>query len=86
MNLVFPKLGLDGVPPYYFYDIQGHAFTDITYKDRISVSFYNGIDDFEYGPIAINGDWGNETASLKYRRLFNEKLIGNFYLQKVSFS
>ena len=84
-DLVFPKLGLDGVPPYYFYDIQGHAFTDITYKDRISVSFYNGIDDFEYGPIAINGDWGNETASLKYRRLFNEKLIGNFLFAKSKF-
>ncbi len=84
-DLVFPKLGLNDVPPYYFYDIQGHAFTDITYKDRISVSFYNGIDDFEYGPIAINGDWGNETASLKYRRLFNEKLIGNFLFAKSKF-
>ena len=58
--------------------MQGHLYTDLTYKDRISISFYNGLDDFEYGPIAIKGDWGNETSSIKYRRLFNEKLIGNF--------
>ena len=82
---VFEALNYDGIPPYYFYDIQGHAFTDLTYKDRISVSFYNGIDDFEYGPIAINGDWGNKTSSVKYRRLFNEKLIGNFLLAKSEF-
>ena len=82
---VFEALEYDGIPPYYFYDIQGHAFTDLTYKDRISISFYNGIDDFEYGPIAINGDWGNKTSSIKYRRLFNEKLIGNFLLAKSEF-
>jgi len=82
---VFEALEYDGVPPYYFCDIQGHAFTDLTYKDRISISFYNGIDDFEYGPIAINGDWGNKTNSIKYRRLFNEKLIGNFLLAKSEF-
>ena len=82
---VFEALDYNSVPPYYFYDIQGHAFTDLTYKDRISVSFYNGIDDFEYGPIAISGDWGNKTSSIKYRRLFNEKLIGNFLLAKSKF-
>ena len=73
------------VPPYYFYDIQGHIFTDLTYKDRISVSFYEGIDDFEFGELALSGDWGNETISLKYRRLFNEKLIGNFLVAKSKF-
>ena len=82
---VFEAIGYDGVPPYYFYDIQGHAFTDLSYKDRLSISFYNGIDDFEYGPIAIQGDWGNKTHSIKYRRLFNEKLIGNFLLAKSKF-
>ena len=82
---VFEALDYTGVPPYYFYDIQGHAFTDLTYKDRISISFYNGLDDFEYGPISIKGDWGNETASIKYRRLFNEKLIGNFLFAKSKF-
>ena len=69
-DIVFSELGYNSIPPYYFYDIQGHIFTDLTYKDRLSVSFYNGIDDFEYGDLALEGDWGNETVSLKYRRLF----------------
>ena len=75
----------DAIPPYYFYDVQGHIFTDLTSKDRISVSFYEGLDDFAYGPIAINADWGNITRSIKYRRLFNEKLIGNFLIAKSKF-
>ncbi len=75
----------ENIPPYYFYDIQGHIFTDITDKDRLSVSIYEGLDDFEYGPIAIKADWGNVTRSLKYRRLFNEKLIGNFLIAKSKF-
>ena len=79
------ELDYTAIPPYYFYDMQGHLFTDLTYKDRISISFYNGLDDFEYGPIAIKGDWGNETSSIKYRRLFNEKLIGNFLFAKSKF-
>ena len=52
------------MPPYYFYDIQGHAFTDLLIKIELVLVFIMVIDDFEYGPIAINGDWGNETASL----------------------
>ena len=35
--------------------------------------------------LALSGDWGNETISLKYRRLFNEKLIGNFLIAKSKF-
>ncbi|MDB4125699.1 TonB-dependent receptor [Candidatus Marinimicrobia bacterium] len=73
------------VPPYYFYDVQGHIFTDLTYKDRLSISFYEGVDDFEFGDLGLSGDWGNETISLKYRRLFNEKLIGNFLVAKSKF-
>ena len=84
-DIVFSELGYNSIPPYYFYDIQGHVFTDLTYKDRLSISFYNGIDDFEYGDLALQGDWGNETISLKYRRLFNQKLIGNFMIAKSKF-
>tara|TARA_Y100001934_G_scaffold86822_1_gene107853 strand:- start:8523 stop:10895 length:2373 start_codon:yes stop_codon:yes gene_type:complete len=84
-DIVFSELGYTSIPPYYFYDIQGHVFTDLTYKDRVSISFYQGVDDFEYGDLALEGDWGNETISLKYRRLFNQKLIGNFMIAKSKF-
>ena len=66
------------IPPYYFYDIQSHVYSDITPKDRLSLSFYNGIDDLLFGTFGLAGRWGNSTLSTQYRRVFSEKLIGNF--------
>ena len=63
------------IPPYYFYDIQSHVYSDITPKDRLSVSFYNGIDDLLFGTFGLAGRWGNNTLSAQYRRVFSEKLI-----------
>ena len=66
------------IPPYYFYDIQSHIYSDITSKDRISLSFYNGVDDLLFDTFGLAGRWGNRTVSAQYRRVFSEKLIGNF--------
>ena len=66
------------IPPYYFYDIQSHIYSDITPKDRLSLSFYNGIDDLLFETFGLAGRWGNNTLSAQYRRVFSEKLIGKF--------
>ena len=66
------------IPPYFFYDIQSHVYSDLTPKDRLSISFYNGIDDLLFGTFGLAGRWGNNTLSTQYRRVFSEKLIGNF--------
>ena len=66
------------IPPYYFYDIQSHIYTDLTSKDRLSLSFYNGVDDLLFDTFGLTGRWGNRTVSVQYRRVFSEKLIGNF--------
>ena len=66
------------IPPYYFYDIQSHIYTDLTSKDRFSLSFYNGVDDLLFDTFGLTGRWGNRTVSAQYRRVFSEKLIGNF--------
>ncbi len=50
--------------PYYFYDVQGHVFSDLSTKDRISVSFYGGLDDFYFDDLGFKARWGNETFSL----------------------
>ena len=73
------------VPPYYFYDLQGHVFTDLSTKDRLSFSFYKGLDDFSYDDIGIDTYWGNETFSLAYRKIFNDLLVGNFLLASSRF-
>ena len=75
------------IPPYYFYDIQSHVYSDITAKDRLSLSFYNGIDDLLFGTFGLAGRWGNSTLSTQYRRVFSEKLIGNFlYANRLFFT
>lgn len=66
------------IPPYYFYDIQSHIYSDISSKDRLSLSFYNGVDDLLFDTFGLAGRWGNRTLSGQYRRVFSEKLIGNF--------
>lgn len=70
--------GTDLYFPYYFYDIQGHVFQDISENDRISVSFYAGKDDLFWDEILLKGQWGNRTLSLNYRKLFGTKLISNW--------
>ena len=82
---ILPEKTAAAIPPYYFYDLQGHIFTDLNEKDRISFSFYNGIDDFAFNDLSLNAYWGNKTGSFAYRRVFTQKLIGNFLLAKSRF-
>ena len=88
-DLVLPNVLPDNIatniPPYYFYDIQGHVFTDITPKDRLSLSYYSGIDDIQFEVFGLDGRWGNNTVSTHYRRIFNERLVGNFLIANSKF-
>jgi len=88
-DLVLPKILpdniADNIPPYYFYDIQSHIFSDISAKDRISLSYYSGIDNIIFDTFGLDGRWGNNTVSAHYRRVFNERLVGNFLLANSQF-
>lgn len=71
---------------YYFYDLNAkvnHKFSD---KDRLFLSFYNGIDkfsfktstriisDYSYGGFL---SWGNTLGALRWNHVFNSKLFCN---------
>ena len=88
-DLVLPKVLPDNInaniPPYYFYDIQSHVFSDITSKDRISLSYYSGIDDILFDTFGLDGQWGNNTVSGHYRRVFSERLVGNILIANSRF-
>ncbi len=71
--------------PYYFWDVQGHVFQDLSENDRVSVSWYAGTDDLYWGELQLRGKWGNETASINYRKLFNQQLISNWMVAKSRF-
>jgi len=82
---ILPAETAEKIPPYYFYDLQGHVFSDLNEKDRISVSIYRGIDDLIFDNLGLTADWGNNTYSLSFRRVFNEKLVGNFLVASSEF-
>ena len=88
-DVLLPKVLPEGtaskIPPYYFYDIQSHIFSDITSQDRVSISFYNGIDDPIFDTFGLTAKWGNNTVSTHYRRVFSERLIGNFLIANSIF-
>ncbi len=71
--------------PYYFYDVQGHIFQDITKIDRISLSWYTGRDDLFWEDFLLKGRWENKTVSLNYRKLFSETLVSHWVLAKSRF-
>ena len=60
-------------------------FSDLSVKDRLSISFYSGLDDFTFNDLGLSSDWGNNTISLTYRRVFSERIIGNFLLASSEF-
>jgi len=88
-DLVLPKVLPDNIatniPPYFFYDVQGHIFSDINSKDRLSLSYYTGIDDIVFDTFGLDGRWGNNTISAHWRRVFSERLVGNFLAANSNF-
>lgn len=76
---LFLKLSSDSTlntTSLYFYDLNLKANYNIGKKDRIYLSGYLGSDVFGFGEsFGIN--WGNQTATLRWNHIFNEKLFSN---------
>ena len=72
-----------GTGGYYFYDLNAKANYEFSQKDRIYLSGYFGRDVFyqtqkERNTTSDRGiNWGNQTATLRWNHLFNERLFVN---------
>lgn len=68
---------------YFFYDMNAKINYDISDKDKLYLSFYSGKDKFyvnleEYDFVEkIAVYWQNQTATLRWNHLFNNKLFAN---------
>ncbi len=76
---------IDFTLPYFFYDLQGHIFQDISEGERISLSWYSGMDNLEWDEFGLLTNWKNQTIAANYRKLFNTQLISNWMLAKSRF-
>ncbi|MEW6196138.1 MAG: TonB-dependent receptor [Bacteroidota bacterium] len=83
---------VDDVPDYYFLDGNIKAFFDLDNSNKLSVSYYGGIDDLNFEldknreqSLGFDYIWGNQTASINWRHIFTPKIFGNFWITGSSF-
>lgn len=78
---------IDDLPDYYFYDGNLKGFFDLGKKDKLSFSLFNSKDnlDFQLDKDAAESlrflyNWGNTTASVNWKHIFNSRLFASFWL------
>ena len=59
----------------YFYDLNGKVNFKLGEKDRLLVSGYLGRD--EFGVNDIGTDWENQTATIRWNHIYNNRLFSN---------
>lgn len=60
-----------------FYDLTAKVNYNISERDRLYLSGYLGRDNFEFD-AGQGPSWGNQTGTLRWNRIFNSRLFGNF--------
>lgn len=81
---------IDDIPDYYFLDGNLKAFFDLNNSNKLSISFYGGIDNLDYvfdkeKIFGFNYKWGNQTGSVNWRTVITPKLFGNFWITSSRF-
>lgn len=83
-NLITPfQMAGDNIK-YSFYDLNVKLNYRLSEKDRLFFSLYTGNDRVNIESNSTNTfaastvKWGNVAMALRYNRIFNEKLLGNF--------
>ncbi len=61
----------------YFYDLTAKANYNIDEKNKVFVSGYFGRDVFKFDELQ-GFNWGNQTASVRWNHLFNDRFFSNF--------
>ena len=69
---------------YYFYDMNGKLNVKLSGRDRLSVSFYNGLDNYRLERLTLKYKnamhWGNTLTAVNYYHIFNP----NWYLNSTA--
>lgn len=80
------------IPDYYFYDGNLKAFLDLGEKDKLTLSYFSGKDNLQFlldkdkkDSFGFDYIWGNTTASINYKHIFNTKFYTSFWLTASEF-
>ncbi|MFT4738813.1 MAG: hypothetical protein ACI92W_002937, partial [Paraglaciecola sp.] len=68
---------LDGGAGLFFYDLTAKANVDINDRNRVFVSGYFGRDVFNFDQTQ-GFSWGNQTGTVRWNHLFNDRFFANF--------
>lgn len=76
---------------YNFYDLNAKINYRLSGKDRLFFSIYAGNDKVSYKSESLSSyaasavNWGNVAMALRYNKVFNEKIIGNFVIATTQY-
>ena len=83
-------------PRYFFYDLNAKLNWKVSPRDRVFLSFFNGLDDFglnfteDLRESSINFDiglnWGNKIQSLRWNHEWSPRLFSNLSLIKSEYN
>lgn len=71
--------------PYYFYDLQGKLYQNLSHNNRVTLSGYFGDDVITWDDLGMDIRWGNRTLSANWRHIFSSQLYSNFMVAGSKF-
>ena len=84
-DLLTQALPSEGMPQYYFYDLNGKVNLKLGENDRLYISGYFGRDVMDLSTNeqgssndGSNFNWGNKTLNLRWKHIVNPSLFTNF--------
>jgi len=83
---------MDDIPDYYFIDGNVKAFFDIDKSNKLTISAYGGQDVLDLvfnekasANVGFKYDWGNQTTSMRWTKVFSPNLFSNFWITASKF-
>jgi len=92
IDMTYAKWSKD-IPNYYFYDGNLKGSFQLSERDNLVLSYFNGRDNLDYqfnqdisnSPTLLY-DWGNRLGSVNWKHIFNDKFFSSFYVTGSDFS
>lgn len=92
IDLTYAKWSKD-IPDYYFYDGNMKGSFNLSDKDILTLSYFNGKDNLDYQlnqnvsqSPKLTYDWGNRLGSVNWKHIFSDKFFSSLYITASGFS